>query len=346
MSQSSLKSNFNFLFLILLLPVLSLLNISFGSVSINFSDILNVFTKTNTGNEISIIIMDYRLPRVLTAIAVGSGLSVAGLLLQIVFRNPLAGPSVLGISAGASLGVALVVLTGSSLGLDILNNSFFLSDASMVIAAFAGALTVLAIITYVSQKIGNIVTILIIGLMLGYLVSAVVGILQFFSGSDDLQAYVIWGLGSFSKNTLARSFGLLVTTLLLIIPLFFLSKPLNAILLGDDYAKNTGFNIKKYNLVFIFLSGILIALGTAFTGPIAFLGLASPHIARIWFQTSDNSKLIPASLLIGSNLALLCNLAASLPGLDTSLPVNAVTSLIGAPIVIWVIVKRTKIKAA
>jgi iron complex transport system permease protein len=230
--------------------------------------------------------------------------------------------------------------------MDVLQSSIVLNDMAVVIAAFAGALTVMAIILYVSGKIGNVVTVLIIGIMLGYAVSAVVGVLQFFSGAEELHAYVLWGLGSFAKNSLARSEIILLATALLIVPVFYVIPPLNAMLLGENYARSLGFSLKKYNTLILLIAGLLIALGTAFTGPVAFLGLAVPHLARAWFNTSDHKTLIPATLLIGANLALLCNLIARLPGFDTSLPINAVTSMIGAPVVIWVIIKRSKLKVA
>ncbi len=331
--------------LLALLAVLSVVNLWLGSVSLPLGDVLSVIFKP-VSPQTEIIVWEYRMPQVFTAIAVGMGLSVSGLLLQTVFRNPLAGPSVLGISSGASLGVALVVLAGSAFGMDVLQSSIVLNDMAVVIAAFAGALTVMAIILYVSGKIGNVVTVLIIGIMLGYAVSAVVGVLQFFSGAEELHAYVLWGLGSFAKNSLARSEIILLATALLIVPVFYVIPPLNAMLLGENYARSLGFSLKKYNTLILLIAGLLIALGTAFTGPVAFLGLAVPHLARAWFNTSDHKTLIPATLLIGANLALLCNLIARLPGFDTSLPINAVTSMIGAPVVIWVIIKRSKLKVA
>ena len=346
MINSPKKSIFtlSIVLLVLLVMILSMANLWLGSVSISWGEVLKTILGKTTSPQSSIIIWEYRMPQVFTAIAVGMGLSVAGLLLQTVFRNPLAGPSVLGISSGASLGVAIVVLAGSAFGMDVLQSSFMLNEIAVVVAAFAGALVVMAIILYVSGKIGNVVTVLIIGIMLGYAVSAIVGVLQFFSGTEELHAYVLWGLGSFAKNSLIRSELIFIASLLLVISTLFIAIPLNAMLLGENYARSLGFDPKKYNTIVLLIAGLLIALGTAFTGPIAFLGLAVPHLARAWFNTSNHKTLIPATLLIGANLALLCNLIARLPGYDTSLPINAVTSMIGAPIVIWVIVKRSKIK--
>ncbi len=332
------------LLLVITMLLLVMVNLWLGSVTISWGDVLSTIFSSPTSSQANIIIWDYRMPQVFTAVAVGMGLSVAGLLLQTVFRNPLAGPSVLGISSGASLGVALVVLTGSAFGMDVLQSNMMLNDMAVVIAAFAGALAVMAIILYVSGRIGNVVTVLIIGIMLGYAVSAIVGVLQFFSGAQELHAYVLWGLGSFAKNSLIRSEIILLATAVLVVSSYFFALPLNAMLLGENYARSLGFNLKKYHTLLFLLAGLLIALGTAFTGPIAFIGLAVPHIARAWFNTSNHKQLIPATLLLGANLTLLCNLIARLPGLDTSLPINAVTSMIGAPVVIWVIVKRSKMK--
>ena len=332
--------------LLTLVLVLSLTNLWLGSVSIPWEEVVSAVFGHASLPRTSIIIWEYRMPQVFTAIAVGMGLSVSGLLLQTVFRNPLAGPSVLGISSGASLGVALVVLAGSAFGMDVFNSTVMLNDMAVIVAAFAGALVVMAIILFVSGKIGNVVTVLIIGIMLGYAVSAIVGILQFFSGTEELHAYVLWGLGSFAKNSLIRSEIIFLVTLLLAMSTIFIALPLNAMLLGENYARSLGFNLKRYNTIILLIAGLLIALGTAFTGPIAFLGLAVPHLARAWFNTSNHKVLIPATLLIGADLALLCNLIARLPGYDTTLPINAVTSMIGAPVVIWVIIKRSKIKVA
>jgi iron complex transport system permease protein len=198
---------------------------------------------------------------------------------------------------------------------------------------------VLLIIVFVSRKVGSAVTVLIIGIMIGYLVSAVVGTLQFFSSSEDLHAFILWGLGSFSKTTIVQSISIFTITMVISMVTLLFVKPLNAFLLGTKYALSSGFNIKIMQSIFILIAGLLIALGTAFTGPIAFVGLAVPHIARTIFRTSNHAILIPAVILIGAALTLVCNLVSKLPGYDASLPINAVTSIVGAPIVIWVIIK-------
>jgi iron complex transport system permease protein len=324
----------------LLILLLFAANLWFGSVSLDWNEVWDIISGQSQHQPISqVIVLQYRLPQALTSIAVGMALSLAGLLLQTAFNNPLAGPSVLGISSGASFGVALVLMFSSATGLQLISNEWLYQDIFLVSAAFAGAFAVLSIIVFVSSRIGNAVTVLIIGIMIGYLVSAAVGTMQFYSNSQDLQAYVLWGLGSFSKTTLQQSLGLMAGISLISSTAFLFIRPLNALLLGESYARSTGFNTRKVNRSLILISGLLIALGTAFTGPIAFIGLAVPHLARTFFNTSNHRILLPAVLLLGATLSLLCNLIARLPGWDSSLPINAVTSVIGAPIVIWVIVK-------
>jgi len=319
------------------------MNLWYGSISIPWDAVFATLFGSSESTSTEVIIMQYRLPQAITAIAIGMGLSIAGLLLQTTFNNPLAGPSVLGISAGASLGVAFLVLFGSVTGFHIGGTSIFASELWMVMAAFTGAILVLLIIIFVSGKIGNAVTVLIIGIMIGYLVSAIVGTLQFFSSSEDLHSFVLWGLGSFSKTNLNQSITILAITILFFVATLLFVKPLNALLLGYRYAVTSGYNVKVLQTIFILFAGFLIALGTAFTGPIAFIGLAVPHIARNITRTSNHATLLPATLLIGAALALVCNFMSKMPGFDATLPINAVTSIVGAPIVIWVIIKGRRI---
>ncbi len=324
--------------------VLFIANLWFGSVLINWGEIFQVlFHPGHSQSPAHVIVISYRLPMAVTALATGIILSLSGLVLQTLFRNPLAGPSVLGISSGASLGVALVVLSGGLLHFE-LAASPLLSNLTIIVAAFAGALFVLAIILMVSARVGNVITVLIIGIMLGYAVSAMVSVLQFFSRSEELHAYVLWGLGSFSKTTVQQSVLLLVTAVAGWGIVLFFARPLNALLMGENYARSIGIPAQKVQRILILLTGLLVAIGTAFTGPIAFLGLAVPHLARALFKTSQHGILIPATAILGADLALLCNLIAKLPGYDISLPINAVTSLIGAPVIIWVIIKSRHIK--
>lgn len=339
------KNSIWFVLLSAMVMVFFFANLWYGSVLINWKDVWEVLTTGGLkGSFASVVVLEYRLPQAITAMATGMSLGVAGLLLQTLFRNPLAGPSVLGISSGASLGVALVVLAGGFLNIDLFASVSILGNLGLVLAAYAGSLLLLAFILFVSKKIGNIVTVLIIGIMIGYMVSAIVGVLQFFSRAEELHAYVLWGLGSFSKTSLFQSIFLMIFSLAGLIIAVFYIKPLNALLLGERYAKSIGVNTRLVQTGIIVVTGFLIATATAFTGPIAFVGLAVPHLARNLFGTSNHGVVFPAVVLIGASLTLFCNLVAKLPGLDTSLPINAVTSVIGAPVVIWVIIKSRKLK--
>lgn len=335
---------FLYLLFTVLVVLLFLANLWYGSIVIPVEDVWKSLTGSSDSVTSRVIVLEYRLPQALTALITGMSLGVAGLLLQTLFRNPLAGPSVLGISSGASFGVAVVLLSGGIISVDLLTSSGIFSEFVVILSALSGALAVLLVILYASKHIGNIVSVLIIGIMIGYAVSALVGVLQFFSRSEELHSYVLWGLGSFSKTSISQSLFLFIAGATGIgLSLLFI-KPLNAILLGEKYAKSVGVDTKRLQTIVILISGFLIAVTTAFTGPIAFIGLAVPHLARNIFQTSNHRVLLPAIILIGGALALMCNLIAKLPGYDTSLPINAVTSFIGAPIVIWVIVKRGRIK--
>jgi len=324
--------------------MLFLLNLSYGSVLISWDRVLDALLGRIADSPDAIIINSYRLPQAVTATFVGMALGLSGLLLQTLFNNPLAGPSVLGISSGASFGVALVVLSGSLSGIDFMLSGFALGNILVVVAALLGALAVLLLIIFVSSKIANIVVVLIIGIMIGYAINAMVGVLQFFSRSLELQAYVLWGLGSFSKTSLPQSIGLAISVSVLVVLGFLFQNSLNVFLMGKNYARSMGINTKVLQLKILVIAGLLVSLATAFTGPIAFLGLAIPHIARNLFNSSNHRILLPAVVALGAFIALLCNFISKLPGYDTSLPINAVTSMIGAPIVIWAIVKRAKIK--
>ena len=324
--------------------VLLMLNLFLGSVHIPMRSIWNILWGMDNGESVvwNNIIWKSRLPQSLTALVAGSGLAVSGLQMQTVFRNPLAGPSVLGISSGASLGVAFVVLLSGSLGGMALSRMGLMGEVALTVAAIAGALSVMALIVYVSQKVHGNVTLLIIGVMIGYVANAVIGVLKFFSVEEDIRAYVIWGLGSFARVS-GNQVMLFVCIMLVLLPLsFLLIKTLNLLLLGDAYARNLGLNIKKARLQVIACSGVLVAIVTAYCGPITFLGLAVPHLCRGIFRTSDHRVLMPASLLAGAALALLCNLVARMPGFEGALPVNSVTSLVGAPVVVSVLFKKRR----
>ena len=319
------------------------LNLVLGSVSIPLRAVWNILW--GTGNESVIwqnIIWKSRVPQALTALVAGAGLSVSGLQKQTVFRNPLAGPSVLGISSGASMGVAFVVLLSGSLGGVALSKLGFMGEIALTIAAIAGSLSIMALIVFVSQKVRGNVTLLIIGVMIGYIANAVIGVLKFFSVEEDIRAYVIWGLGSFARVS-GDQMTLFICIMVVLLPLsFLLVKTLNLLLLGDAYARNLGLNIKRARLLVITCSGVLVAIVTAYCGPIIFLGLAVPHLCRGMFRTSDHRILMPASLLAGASLALVCNLIARMPGFEGALPVNSVTALVGAPVVMSVLFNKRR----
>ena len=319
------------------------LNLVLGSVSTPLRAVWNILW--GTGNESVIwqnIIWKSRVPQALTALVAGAGLSVSGLQMQTVFRNPLAGPSVLGISSGASMGVAFVVLLSGSLGGVALSKLGFMGEIALTIAAIAGSLSIMALIVFVSQKVRGNVTLLIIGVMIGYIANAVIGVLKFFSVEEDIRAYVIWGLGSFARVSGDQMTLFICIMVVLLLLSFLLVKTLNLLLLGDAYARNLGLNIKRARLLVITCSGVLVAIVTAYCGPIIFLGLAVPHLCRGMFRTSDHRILMPASLLAGASLALVCNLIARMPGFEGALPVNSVTALVGAPVVMSVLFNKRR----
>lgn len=332
------------LLLVVSILVLFLLNLFLGSVHIPMDSIWNILWGLD-GDESVIwqnIIWKSRIPQSLTALVAGAGLAVSGLQMQTVFRNPLAGPSVLGISSGASLGVAFVVLLSGSIGGIALSRLGFMGEIALTVAAIVGALSVMALIVYVSQKVHGNVTLLIIGVMIGYVANAVIGVLKFFSVEEDIRAYVIWGLGSFARVS-GNQVTVFICIMAVLLPLsFLLIKTLNLLLLGDAYARNLGLNIKRARLQVIACSGVLVAIVTAYCGPITFLGLAVPHLCRGLFRSSDHRVLMPASLFAGSALALLCNLIARMPGFEGALPVNSVTALVGAPVVVSVLFKKRR----
>ena len=327
--------------LLLSIPLLAILNLAMGSVYIPFGEVAGILTGQGSEREVWYnIIMKTRLPQTLTAMACGAGLSVAGLQMQTVFRNPLAGPSVLGISSAASLGVALVVLLSGALGGGVLTQFGVFGNTALTLAAMLGAMSVMALIVYLSRKVESNVTLLVVGVLIGYIASAIIGVLKYFSSEEDVHAYVIWGLGSFARVTGGQ---VCVFTGLMAVLLPFtmlLIKPLDTLLLGEQYARNLGLNINRTRTLVITSAGALVAIVTAYCGPIMFLGLAVPHICRALFVTSSHRILMPATLLCGASLALLCNLIARLPGFEGALPINSVTALIGAPVALSVLLKR------
>lgn len=329
--------------IILLGIVLFLMNLFVGSVTIPFDDILDVLLKESDDSKLITIILNYRMPQAVTAMLAGAGLAVSGLLMQTLFRNPLADPSMLGISSGASLGVGIVILLTGAISGTAVSSFGWWSTIGVSLAAFTGAVAVLFLILAFNSRTKNMATLIIIGLMIAYVASSITDILKFFSQKEDIHAFVIWGMGSFSAVGTSKLGILSVSVLIGLVASVFLSKNLNVLLLGEMYAENLGLNIKRNSLIIILTSGYLTAIVTAYCGPIAFVGLAVPHITRFLFKSSDHRLLIPMTMLIGMNLTLFCNVIARMPGFDGNLPINAVTAFIGAPVVIAVILKGNKV---
>lgn len=316
-------------------------NISLGSVSIPLNDIFKSVFGSNIDNASwQYIIQNYRLPKAFTAILVGSGLGISGLLMQTLFRNPLAGPFVLGISSGASLGVALVIMGASVFG--GVFATLLISKWSIVIAASLGSFLVLLAVMMVSIKVRDTMAILIIGLMFASITAAVVSVLAYFSSAQQLQQYIFWGFGSLGNLSWSELLILFLIYILGITLSTFSIKSLNTLLLGENYAKSLGLNITRSRLVIIIATSLLAGTITAFAGPIAFIGLAIPHMTRQIFNTSNHKILLPAVFLFGAIVMLICDSIAQLPNSDYTLPINAITSLIGAPVVIWLLVRKRK----
>jgi iron complex transport system permease protein len=316
------------------------MNISLGSVYIPFQKIFATLIGQSIENEgWQNIILQFRLPKAITAILVGSGLGISGLLMQTLFRNPLAGPFVLGISSGASLGVALAILAGMTFGFGLtqmgIGGSWILT-----ISASLGAILVLLVVVLVSLKVQDSMSLLIIGLMFGSATSAIVTVLQFFSKAESIQAYLVWTFGSLGGVTWQELQVFIPIVLITLFGSFLLSKKLNALLLGDNYARSMGLNINNTRLLIIIATALLAGTITAFCGPIAFVGIAIPHITRLIFNTSNHKILFPMVVLCGAILMLICDIIAQIPGREYTLPINAVTSVFGAPLVIWLVVRR------
>lgn len=317
------------------------LNISLGSIHIPFKSVIAALFNQEVSEETwYYIIQNYRLPKAITAILVGAGLGISGLLMQTLFRNPLAGPYVLGLSSGASLGVAIIILGSAVFGSTVAN--LFLSKWSITIASSLGSFLVLMAVVMVSAKVKDTMAILIIGLMFASVTAAIVSVLSYFSTAEQLQRYVFWSYGSLGNLSWKE---ILVFCIVFTAGLFLsiLSiKDLNALLLGDNYAKSMGVKLKQSRLKIILATSLLAGSITAFAGPIAFIGLAVPHLTKLVFNTSNHKLLIPSVLLFGSILMLICDTIAQLPTSEQSLPINAITSLIGAPVVIWLLVRKKK----
>jgi iron complex transport system permease protein len=335
------KQTFLFLLLLLATVTLFLTNVSLGSVSIPFEEVVrSLFSKPMSKESWEIILWNFRIPKAITAVLVGIGLSMSGLLMQTLFRNPLAGPYVLGLSSGASLGVAFIILGAGFLPLSI--STFFLSNYGLVLASSLGSFLVLLAVLLVSQQLKDTMAILIVGLMFGSFTSAIVSVLSYFTSAEKLQKFTFWSMGSIS-NLSWHEISLLTLFVLIGISISFLViKPLNALLLGEKYAQSIGIDYKKTRLIIIIATSILAGSITAFAGPIAFVGLAVPHMAKLVFQTSNHFVLFWSTLLLGAIVMLSCDIIAQVPGNDMTLPINAITSVMGAPVVIWLLVRKKR----
>jgi len=331
-----------FILLIIALLGIAFLNINFGSVSIPSKDILSILSGgPPVKDSWEIIILNFRVPKAITAILVGSGLSISGLLMQTLFRNPLAGPFVLGISSGASLGVAILILGAGFFG--GVFGGLAMSNWSLAIAAIAGSGLVLLAVMLAANKVRNTMSILIIGLMFGSLSAAFISVLSYFSEASKIQQYIFWGFGSLG-NLSWEEIGVFACIFSVgIVGILFVIKPLNSLLLGENYAKSLGINIKKSRNIILIVTSLLTGVITAFAGPIAFIGLAVPHMTKLVFKSSNHKILIPAVAIVGAIILLICDMIAQLPTSEFTLPINAITSLFGAPIVIWLLIRKKKI---
>ncbi len=318
------------------------INISLGSVNIPFKQIfLSIIDGDVAKESWKTIVLNYRLPKAITAIIVGSGLSISGLLMQTLFRNPLAGPFVLGISSGASLGVAVLILGATFLGANITAYAF--TNWGLAIAATVGAFLVLFAVMLTAVKVRNTMSILIIGLMFGSLTAAVISVLAYFSTASQLQQYLFWSFGSLGNLSWQEILALSIIFLVGVIVVIFIIKPLNCLLLGENYAKSMGVNVKQTRNLTLISTSLLTGVITAFSGPIAFIGLAVPHLTKLLFSTSNHKILLPAVAVSGAIIMLICDSIAQLPNSEYTLPINAITSLFGAPIIIWLLVRKRKI---
>ncbi|NBG65542.1 FecCD family ABC transporter permease [Acidiluteibacter ferrifornacis] len=322
------------------LPIFIALNVMFGSITIPFADILSILLgQDSTSLAFETIIWNSRIPRILTAILCGAAISISGLQMQVLFRNPLAGPYILGISSGASLGISLLIMGASFFSI----TSFVYTSWTLAIASTLGALLVLFIVFVISLKVKDIMTVLIVGIMLGSFTTALIGVMQYFSSADQLKTFIIWTMGSLDAvNYEEISVITLVVTIGILIGVFNI-KALNLLLLGEGYAKSMGLNLSKSRLWIILSTGMLAGGITAFCGPIGFIGIVVPHLCRIWFKTANSKVLFPASILMGINFMLLSDFIAHVPNSDIVLPINSVTAILGVPIIFWMVLGQKKI---
>jgi len=337
--KRNIKHNILFTSLLIGLVVVFLLNIGFGQVAIPLKEILKSLAGIETNNATwEYIILNFRLPKAITAILVGIGLSISGLLMQTLFRNPLAGPYVLGLSSGSSLGVAFVIMGASFLPVFLAD--LFLSSFGIVLASILGSLFVLFLVFIVSKKLKDTMSILIVGLMFSSFTGAIVSVLTYFSTAEQLQKFTFWSMGNLGNLSWLQLLILSISVTIGCLFSLFSIKSLDAFLLGENYAKSIGINIKKQRNIIFISTGILAGSITAFVGPIAFVGLAVPHIAKLLFQTSNHKTLFFSTMILGAVIMLICDTVSQLPGFDFTLPINAITSILGAPIVIWLLIRK------
>jgi len=343
-NKKMFKTRNTILFLILLLTLFLtlLLNISLGQVAIPFKDVIKSLFGSHASKETwEYIIVNFRLPKAITAILVGIGLSISGLLMQTLFRNPLAGPYVLGLSSGSSLGVAFVILGAGILPISLAE--FLLSSFGIILASCLGSFMVLLLVLSISKFLRDTMTILIAGLMFSSFASAIVSILTYFSSAEKLQKFTFWSMGNIGNVSWTNLLILFIAICIGLLISLFSIKSLDGLLLGENYAKSLGLNIKKSRRMIILATSILAGSITAFAGPIAFIGLAVPHLSKLIFQTSNHLILFWSTIIIGAIIMLFCDMVSQMPGFDFTLPINAITSLIGAPIVIWLLVRKNRL---
>lgn len=343
MTKKSTHTSFLFFTPIITAFILFGLDLFLGSVKIPFSEVLTIlFTGESVKETWKIIVLESRLPQALAATLSGIALSIAGLQMQTLFKNPLAGPYILGISSGAGLGVAIFIMGLGFLGISVADISFSTS-AGTIVAAIIGSFSILLVLMSVINRLKDIMTVLILGVMIGSIITALIGIIQYFSYDAQLKSFVMWTMGDLSSVTNGQNLILLPIVFLGLLSSYFMNKPLNAYLLGEDYAQSLGVNIKRTRLIVIVITSLLAGSITAFCGPIGFIGIVVPHLARMLSNNFNHKLLIPLSALLGINVLLLADIISQLPSMSQSLPINSITSLIGIPFIIWIILKNKKI---
>jgi len=333
---------YRLLLLLLILLVVFVLDLVHGPVKIPFKEVWRILSGKPSQDTWEFILLNFRMPKAIAAILVGAGLSVAGLMMQTLFRNPLAGPFVLGISSGASLGVALLVMASVWLGHEVTSIAAATGYWPLVLASVAGSLAVMLLVIMVSLRVTDSVSILIIGIMFGSITGAVVSVLQYFSDPDTVHSFLVWTFGSISGVTWSQLAWLAPAVVAGLLISYTLQKPLNALLLGENHARTIGVAVKRTRFWVIVLTSLMAGSITAFAGPIAFVGVAVPHLARAWVRSSDHRLVTPVAMMSGAILLLACDLISQLPGSGQILPINSVTAIFGAPVVIWVIIRSRR----